>query len=160
MVITEKTVTLNDPFDYAHPSEGACKASFILLKAPTLRHAKYLAPLRQVFTRAAIQAQKVRKDLLEEEALEKQKSNDALSNQDEDSDDVDAEAIIAVLESSNENMEMFIDKFSAFVLTSKLFKIEGEIDFTEDLLYKMSIPDFYNLMGTYLSVFILAALSD
>lgn len=161
--MVERRITYNliIPFDYAHHSDGSVEAKFITMDAPTVRNLKYLAPLKQSFTRALTQAQNGQDDDSSKDDASSDSAGGVASDAatpDETNDKVDPVMIISLIESSSEDMACFVQKFSTFCIDSGLVLIDGEIKITASLLQKMDIADFYNVMGKYLSCFIIASL--
>lgn len=155
MVLSEKNCELVDGFSYVHPTDGKFEASFVLMKAPSVRNLKSVSKLKQAFTRAISEVQNKNKS---NEPQTPKHSDDGESNNDDEQ--MDSESIIAILESSNEDMDQITVWFQQFMVSSQLFWVEGEakVPMTEKLVQQLSIPDFYKLMGDYLLVFILASL--
>lgn len=147
MSLSEKVLELESPITYQDTQKGDCEATFISMKAPSVSHLAYIAPIRQAFSTALVHVQQQNLKVDENE------------KDDEDEDqEMSPASVMMMIESSPVKMEKVIDDFKKLILKTKLFQLDGEQKFTEGLLEKLSVDDFYNLMGTYLVNFIIASL--
>ena len=146
MSISEVDYELKVSFKYAHP-DGESDANLIRMYPPKLKNIKHIAPLKQAFMQAVVEVSR--------------QSNSTSDSSSVDSDKEDTRTgsdVIAAIEASNVDMGKMLEQFQTLILRSDLFKIDGEVKITDVLLSRISIEDFYEMLGEYMINFIVASL--
>lgn len=137
----EFTFELSTPISYARDG-GFSESSTLTLKAPSNKQAREGARLKQSFWRALSDRQT--------------KNTEPSESKDESNDEIDGETIMAIIMSSNEDINKFQDDFKSLLLNGVCF-IDSSIKLTVPLYDSMSDADTERLMGEYLANFLLAS---
>ncbi len=146
---------LKNSFKYAY-KDGMEDASFITLSAPGYKHSSKFTPIRQAFTAAFRQfagdvpAEEVAEVV--QEAREAQSSNEKADN-DSTSDAEEYDSVMNVLFAWNGDLTETLDK-AASLFKSGVAYVDGSVAMSNGLLEKLSLDDFYGLVGCYVANFI------
>lgn len=117
----------------------------VIVKAPTARNRAHLIRLKQGFLKAAVEASK----------------NSAVSGAKEEakdgaSDEISAEAIMALLYISDIDLPKLEDEFRALLLSGGLSVVEG-VPTNAHMVDQISHNDFEKMMGQYFVNFIVSS---
>lgn len=142
--VVEVQHTLEEPFEYAHRGEQVT-AEFVILKAPTSRHSKECAVLRQAFYVASLQYAERVGGGVEKEVKEAEGA------------DLSPSEVLDFISACPD-----VDLGKVFEVSKKLFVsglalLDGEERVTTGLMDKLSQADFEAMVGKYLRNFTLAS---
>lgn len=143
---------LSTSFQYSHHEQGLVEAKFITMNSPSVAHLNTIAILSQDFTRALLQSRKYQQNAM----VDKEENEDTEDSNKES--ELSKRDVLIILEGSEIDMAKFCNNFKKLMRSKKLFLVEGETEFKENLIDKLSTLDFYGMMGTYISNFICASL--
>ena len=136
----ELTYQLTTPVRYARDG-GMHEGEFLLLGAPSSRHRKWCAPLKQAFMQAILQHSEGR----DPEAAEGAKQ----------AEDFSAQEIMAFLAGSAVDYSEVLNAAGQLLCQKGICRVDGEVNMTPALLDELSMDDLEEVVGTYLRGFTL-----
>ena len=148
---------LKGTLSYAARDGEVSEAQFIEMNAPTGRHSRQVASLRQAIVRAVIERERFDRT----EALDAPVSappTPPADTPDEDEDDSEIASGIEVVNilarASGDLGDTYKVARELFVLKGVL-KVDGDVQMTQTLLDNMTAQDFEHLVGAYIANFTL-----
>ena len=145
--MNEVIYELKESFQYANKGDMS-EASFISITAPNFKQLDKFTPIKQAFTAAIAE---LTESIDSEEA--------AKAAKDAEKDDINAAGVLQLMYRwSGEMTKVFLHAEQLF--KSGAARVDGEVNLTSDLMQKMSMTDFENLVGTYIANFIAPSLMD
>lgn len=133
------------------------EAQFIEMNAPTGRHSRYVAALRQAIVKAIVEEGRVSAALDSEEvrqgppAPEKEPAED----EDEQVEIADGIEIVNILARSSVSLADTYKIARELFLQKGILKVDGDVQMTQMLIDKMTAQDFERLVGSYIANFTL-----
>jgi hypothetical protein len=145
-LVTEFDYALKAPFTYAFNGDDT-EATFITLTAPTPKHARECAELKQGFFVAQRSLPDVSDDIELSEAA-KEKKETGLNGDD----------VLVILAGCKDVDYPRLLEVARKLFTSGIAQVDGETKLTSPLVDKMSLDDFESMTGAFLANFTLASM--
>ena len=148
---------LKNPLSYATRDGETTEAEFLEMNAPSGRHSKQTAGLRQGIVRAIIEDQ---------DRAAKTRAAMGVPEEPDDPNQVEADDtievaeggdIVNVLARSSVDLGALYHTARDLFTTKGILKVDGSTQMTATLLDRMSAQDFEFLVGSYIANFILAS---
>ena len=145
---------LRRPLKYASRDGEMNEAQFVEINAPTGKHSRQVAQLRQAIIRAIVQENE-KKDVPEETLPENVDAKPIVEDDNAGDPIVEGLDVINILARSSGDLgDTYRVARELFVLKG-IMSIDGEVNMTQSLLDKMASIDFEMLVGTYIANFTL-----
>jgi hypothetical protein len=151
---TSARYVLQGSLKYASRDGEMTDAQFIEMNAPTGRHARQVASLRQAIVHSIVEEQR--------NVTEVNTPEDVAAAQAPEVDEDDAEIqIVDGIEIINIMARSSVDLGAVYKVARELFvlkgvvKVDGDVQMTQTLLDNMTAQDFETLVGSYIANFTL-----